>query len=597
MKFLLLLALVTGLSAQDYKVRAYVSQNNVTTETTFQYTVEIEGSSTSSPDVDYPDFNDFFVLGGPNSSTSIQYVNGKMSSKRSFSYYLKARSEGEFTIGPARVQIGGDLVETEPVTVKVSAGATRSQQAQQPQQTTDPEIAGESLFLKTEISKRRPYVGEEVVVTYKLYFKLNVRSYEFDKMPANTGFWTEMFDMPKRPAVDTEIVNGVNYSVATLRKVALFPTRSGEIRIDPLVVNLDVHIPDQRDTRRSLFDSFFDVPRGRNVRKQIESKPITLNVKQLPQENRPADFSGAVGRFDFDVDVDNPQNKVNEAITLRMNLTGTGNIKLAELPVLNLPPDIEQYDPKINTRVDNGGEHISGSKSAEYLLIPRVPGEYQIDGLDFVYFDPQREQYVREAVPGIVLNITGDASREAGGPAAVARREVELLGTDVRFIKESGDLRPIGRDESLGWPFWLSMTLALVAFGAFLVYDEHRARIAADSTLARSRYASRVASRFLAEAASLEKNGAQADFYKAVSSALQRFVLDKLNIDLSDFSAQTARQKLQQKNIPAELIDEYISVLSACDMRQFAGIGEDGAERHDVLEQARKLITQMDKKI
>ena len=265
--------------------------------------------------------------------------------------------------------------------------------------------------MKTSVSKRKAYVGEEVDVEYKLYFNVSIRSYNLENIPANAGFWNEDFEMPRQPVIHSEIVNGVNYNVAVIRKTALFPTRAGKLTIEPITLTLETVVRAKRSRRNGFFDSFFDDPfNTRTVKKTVSSKPVTIEVKSPPQENKPADFSGAVGRYDFSVTLDKSNVKVNEAVSLKIKLSGTGNIKLIELPKPIIPPDMEQYEPKINSTIKRSGNKISGSKTAEYVLIPRLGGDFTIKPLSFSYFDPKDKKYVTLRSKALTVKVSGKGS-------------------------------------------------------------------------------------------------------------------------------------------------------------------------------------------
>ena len=247
---------------QDIDIKAYVSKNAVTEEEHFTYSVEVSGSSSSLPDINLPEFTNFYVLSGPSQSTSIQFINGKSSATKTFSYYLKPREIGTFKIGKASTEVDGKIIESNEISITVTKASAAS--AKQNDQNTDDgsQISNKDIFLKSVVSKRNVYLGEQIVIEYKLYFRSQVRRFEFEHEPASTGFWKEDFDLPAQPQIENEVINGVNYSVATLKKVAVFPNRVGNLEIEPMVVSVQAVVPTRR-RRQSLFDSFFE-PSGRS---------------------------------------------------------------------------------------------------------------------------------------------------------------------------------------------------------------------------------------------------------------------------------------------------------------------------------------------
>ena len=604
-KFLFLILLLTyglplTIKGQDLQIRSYVSKNKVGLDENFTYSIEVSGKTTSLPDPQAPDFADFYVLSGPNTSTSIQFVNGRMSATKVHTYYLQPKKKGQLKIPPALLNFKGKVLKSNAITITVvdqdqTSPRAKAPQKKAPKRRTDQDLIGQSIYLKTEVSKRKAFVGEQIIVAYKLYFRVNVSGYDFQKLPSNPGFWTEEFEMPGQPTISTEIVNGLNYNVATIRKIAIFPTQSGELTLEPISVLVEARV--QRRSR-SIFDSFFDDPFGRVIQKTISSKPIKITALDLPQEGRPADFSGAVGKFNFDVKIDKNQVKTNDAVSLKINISGQGNIKMVNIPDVIVPPDIEKYDPKIKTQLDNVGAVIRGKKTAEVILIPRVPGDFLIKPLTFSYFDPQLKKYVTLKSKAIPLHVTGTQSvalNQPIGGSSLDQRYVDLIGKDIRFIKEFSEFRPIGYKIYRTFKFWGMLGFGFLFLIVFVLVNDYQARISGDERLLRSRKAGRMASKQLSRAHDLLKTGDYDQFYKAVSNALQGFVCDKLNIDLSDFSTPNVRKHLAERKIEPKVVEEYISVLEEADFRQFANIPDSEEERRKFYERAKKVLTSLEK--
>lgn len=582
--------------SQDISIKAYVSQNSISSDDQFQYSIEVSGSSMSLPEIIMPELKDFNVLGGPNQSTSIQYVNGKQSSSKTYSYYLKPKSSGSLIIPKASVKVKGEIIYSNEVTLTVAKAGVSSPKTQQ--QTNNSDIVStEDLFLNSSVSKRKAYIGEQIIIEYKLYFKNQVNGYEVDQMPAATGFWKEDFNIPQRPQIQKEVINGIAYNVATLKKMAVFPTRVGELKIDPMVIKVEVIVPTKRRRRQSLFDSFFEA-RGQSVTQTAKSKPLILNIAELPSKGRPVGFNGAVGTFDFSVNVDKKNAEVNEAISLKMKLNGTGNLKLADLPVVEIPPDIEQYDPKIKSNVTKTGNNIGGSKQAEYILIPRIPGKFTIKPIIFSYFDPRKKQYITKSSAAISFNITGDVTAGTSAPmAGFSRKEVTMIGSDIRFIKEVTVLQQMSEKSSFSKQLIGGFFISIVFFVGFLFYDDRKAKIEGNKVLARSRFASKLAAKLLSEAKSKLNSEEESGFFKSVNSALSRFVQDKLNIELTDFNVRTARSSLKAKGLPDDLIEDYVDLTQKCDFKEFAGTHSSREEKETVMDKAKNILTRMEKHI
>lgn len=597
--FSIFLFISATLQAANINIRAYVSKNRVGINENFSYSIEVSGKSASLPDPIPPAFDNFYVLSGPSTSTNIQWINGHMSSSKVYSYILQPKKKGTLAIPPAKVKYKGKTYQSNAITITVTNQPQRSSaitgQRKAPRQTKSKDILGQSIYLKTVVSKRRAYVGEQIVVEYKLYFRVNVHGYDFKKLPSFPGFWTEDFQMPSQPTIENEIVNGLNYNVATIRKIALFPAQSGELTLQPITIVVEAQV---RRRSSNIFDSFFEDPFGSIVQKTLSSKPIKIQAMELPQEGRPADFSGAVGNFKLNVSVDKKTAKTNEAIDLRVKVSGQGNIKMVDLPDVVVPPDIEKYDPKVTTHVDNLGESIGGTKTAEYILIPRIPGDFDIKPVTFSFFNPKTKQYVTLKSKPISLHITGkpaNAVASQGGGANFDQHYVQLIGQDIRFIKEFTRFQKKGYHPYYSFMFWGLLGLGVVLFVLFVLFNDYQARLSGDERLLRSRKAGKIAAKQLSKAHEALKNGDQEQFFKAVSNALQGFVSDKLNLELTDFSAPNVRKHLTDRNIDKDVIEEYIAVLEEADFRQFANIPASPEEREAFYERAKKVLTSLEK--
>ncbi len=582
--------------AEDVSVKAYLSQSNISLGSQFQYTLEIQGASVSASDITFPDLNAFFVLAGPNTSSSVQIINGAMSSSRTYSFYLQPKEKGSFTIGPAAFNHKGQNYASNSLTVTVGSSNAPAQQGENA--PTNDSDDTRNLFLKTEVSKRQAVVGEQLIVEYKLYFRLNVRGYNVDKMPANTGFWSEDFEMPAQPVIDSKVIDGLNYNVAVLKKVALFPTQAGPLEIQPLQLTVEALAPQQRRRSQSVFDSFFDDPFGRTVRRTVTSPVIKIDVQPTPAAGKPANFSGAVGRFDFSAALDKNQVPANEAVSLKLKLSGQGNIKLAELPVPELHPDLERYDPKFDASINSAGNAIQGSKSAEYVLIPRLPGAYTIPALSFTFFDPQTRQYKSVQSAPIGLTVTpgsGPSGTVTSAPSASARREVMLLGKDIRFIKNETIFIPAGHLALHNPVYWLTLILPGLLFLLGSLYLTYQGRLNANQRLLRRKQAGKMAMRALTKARKNQQSADSALFYRELTAALEGFVKDKMSIDLSDFRVDEVRRQLQKREVGAELIEAYAAVLEQSHFGQFAPAADNPQTRQNLLDAAADVLTRLEK--
>lgn len=590
--FTLLLLYVNSAFAQDVKIQSYTSGTQITLDQRFEFSIKVSGKTQSLPDPSFPDLSAFYILSGPNQSSNYQYVNGKLSASKTYTYILKAREIGTFTLPAVNLQYKGQSQSTKAINIKVLKAAP---QPKNKKGSSKDGISSDALFLRAHFSKKSAYVGEQIIVEYKLYFKQQVQTYELAQQPAFTGFWTEDFELPRQPLIQTEVINGVNYNVATLKKVALFGTKIGKMIINPMAIHLEVLIPNKKgNRRRSLFDSFFE-PQGRSVTKTLSSKKHTLNIKALPQTGKPASFNGAVGRYNIKADLTKTELNVNDAVTLKLTVSGSGNIKILEMPQLKFPPDIEQYDPKSSSKINKNNNTISGHKKTEYILIPRIPGSYELDPIRFSYFDPKQKKYIEKSAHIPTLTVGGTATASPNAPmAGFSRKEVTLLGKDIRFIKEQSNFVERDSGETLNrWLFvWFGLPFFL--FLAFIFWDDKQARLSGNVVLAKNKNAGKIANAFLKSAAKELHSGNDKHYFKLIHEALARFVQDKLNIALSEFNTKNVSHALKQKNIPQELITEYAALISECEFNQFAGASS-GQDKQLLYNKAKNLLTKMEK--
>ncbi len=584
-------------------IKASVSANPVGLNDNFQYSIEISGSSMSLPSVNFPNLSNFYILSGPNTSTSMQWINGKMTSSKTYTYILQPKKVGTITIGPATAKSGGQSIASNVIRLKVVKGApstVANKGKRAVKNVTDTSVSGSRIFMKTSVSKRNAYVGEEIDVEYKLYFNVSIRSYNLENVPANAGFWNEDFEMPRQPVIHSEIVNGINYNVAVIRKTALFPTRAGKLTIEPITVTLETVVRNRKSRRNGFFDSFFDDPFNTKViKKVVSSKPVSVNVQIPPKENRPADFNGAVGNYNFSVTSDKNKVNVNEAVSLKIKLSGTGNIKLIELPKPIVPPDMEQYEPKINSIIKRNGNKISGSKTAEYILIPRLGGDYTIKPLSFSFFNPKDKKYVTLRSNPLTIKVSGKGSA-VSSPLSMGnslnRSEVTLLGSDIRYIKnEKSRFKRIGAKPYMSSVFWGNIFSALLLFLLVFVYYEKKSKMEGNIKLVRSKKAGKIASKTLTKAKKILSSGNDAEYFKAISAALRVFVQDKLYIDLTDFTTPKVNKALKEKGIPVDQVEEYIKVLEESDFKQYANVASTMEEKRELFEKAKSILTKLEK--
>lgn len=585
--------------AQDVTLRATVDRNQVGLNDRFQYTIEISGKSTNLPKPQFPSLEDFSVLSGPNTSTSIQFINGAMTSSNSYTFYLMPQKEGVFQIAPAKLEIDGEILSSNSIEVKV-VKSSGQQQIKDPkiQKRNDQELLGENLYLKTFVDRKNVFQNQQILVEYKLYFRVSVRSYNVDKIPANQGFWMEEFKLTSQPPISTEIINGITYQVATLRKIALFPTRSGKLTIEPMIISVDALVKSKRRSR-SIFDNFFEDPFGRTVRKTLTSKPVSINVKPLPSLNQPSDFDGVVGKYNMSLKVDKTELKANEAVSVKLTIRGEGNLKLLMPPKLNLPTDMEVYDPKEKTNIKREKNKVSGSKVIEYVVLPRFKGDYTIPAASLSYFDPIKQQYVRLKTEPINLAVLeGDiAATGLMAGSSLSKQEVALLGEDIRYIKENAQFFLAGKKLYQNWLYLLSYLIPLIGLAVAWRYSIQRNKLRSDVELARRRKAGKIASKQLTRARRMLKTNDKEGFYHSITQALQGFVCDRLNIQITDFSSVNVLNQLEKAGLGSDEISEYMDCLQQSDYQRYSGSAADEGELKTFYDRVKNSLTRLEKYI
>jgi hypothetical protein len=583
--------------AQDASFAAAVDRNPVGQGEQFTLSFTLTSASMGGgKNLQLPDLSRFLIMAGPNQSSSMQFVNGVVSSSVTWSYVLQPRDIGKFTIGQASVEAGGKVYKSEPLALEVTKGAPRAK-AQTGETRDVAAQIGENLFLRAIVDKSHVIQGEQINLTFKLYTRVSITNYAVNKNPALTGFWGEDTDNPKNIALTTETVNGKQYRVGVIRKMALFPTQSGTLEISPMELQSTVQIQNRRSA--DPFDSFFRDPFGETVNYTVKSDPLRIRVDPLPA-GAPASFKGAVGRFSMKTDVDKRTTKTNEPVSLKITINGTGNIKLLEAPAVDLPIDFEQYTPKVTDNIARSQEQISGSKVIEYLLIPRYPGRKTIKPLAFSYFDLGKRQYV--TITSSAIDLTVEQGTVAATPliAGGVREDVQMLSQDIRFIKleTSGLMRTDGQLYRR-FLFVVLMLLPVGGFAGALVFARQRAAIMKDEAGFRNRKALKVAQRGLRHAEQLLRAGAGGkqglEFYSEVARAMWRYLGDKLGIPPSDMSIDRAVTELMHRGAGESVSNGLRALLESCEMARFAPTSLEPSAMHSTFERARTIIVDVER--
>lgn len=552
-----------------------------------------------------PTFKGFSTLSGPNTSTStsISFVNGQMSNSTSmtFTYTLRADLEGTYTVGAASCSADGKKLTSKPFTVKVEKLSAaqqkqRQQQQQQQRQAFDPwsqqpaqaaDIDEKTLFARASINKSNPYQGEQVIITYKIYTQVPISQFTIDKLPGNKGFWAEDLSEGRKVKQYEETIDGRRYQVAEIRRGALFAQESGKLTVEPLDLNVLAMVQSQRRRTGSIWDLFDDpfFNARQAVERPLSTNRLSVNVRPLP--NVPADFSGAVGRFDVKGGLNLDRVKANEAVSYRITVSGSGNLMLIDAPKPEFPSAFEVYDPQINDNIKKGENGISGSRTYEWVLIPRTKGKYTIPAYNFTYFDPQSGQYVTRRVEAQTIDVEkGDAHSTA---VAVGKDDVRLLNSDINYIHPSGRLHKVRHEEHAGWGFWAVAAAIVLLTAAILVGGRRRQAAEQDVAGMRRKRAIRMARKRLKRAEAHLRDGKTENFYEEIYRAIWGCLADKYSIELSRLGRDTVSACLADKQVPESQQQSIMQVLQDVDMARFAP-GDARSQMQRIYDEALDMI-------
>ena len=541
-----------------------------------------------SRDFRAPEFTEFDVLSGPYTSTSssTSFVNGRRTSsfEQTYTFMVMALQAGTFTIGPATVKVDGNQVQSNGVRIQVLPEDQQAQQSNQSsavshqdsQSSQSGQTSSENLFVRTIVSKTKVHEQEALMLTYKLYFA-NVDVAQLTnntKLPEFTGFLKQEFDQGE---IQTELehYNGRNYRTATLYRTILYPQHSGDIKIDPARFEAVLRVQTQQRVR-SIFDDFFGT--YTNVTKTLTAPGVTVHVSALPS-GKPAGFSGGVGKFTLTPSISQTELQANDAVTIRLDISGAGNMKLLKTPAIDWPEGFEPYDPKVTNNFNASAAGVSGTKSIEYLAIPRSAGEYTIPAVKFSYFDIDEKAYKTLSTPEYTIRVKrGNGANGANGEngegqviSYTQKEDIKQLGTDIRYIDTKAPKITNHKSQITNYNhIWLWYVIPLIIALVLLVVLRKQIKEASDITRMKYKRANKVAQKRLkAAAAALKANDANT-FYAAIETAAWSYLSDRLSIPTADLNKENIASLLRQKGVNDTLIGDVMNVLSTAEFARYA---------------------------
>ena len=529
-----------------------------------------------------PQAKGFDVLMGPSRSqqSSTQIINGKVSSSRSitYTYILMAVSEGTFNIPAASIEVDGKKIFSNPLTIKVLPKDKEDANSNQSQgnsgissrnQKSSGRITDKDLFVLATASKTKVHEQEAILVTYKAYTTVDLRQL-LGKMPDQQGFYVQEVELPTQKTFKLEHYKGRNYNTVVYRQYVLFPQKSGKLEIP--AVTFDAVVAQRVAVSDDPFEAFFNGGGYVEVNKKIVAPKLVINVDPLP--SKPEGFSGGVGTFSLKSDISTKELKANEAVTIKLTISGTGNMKLVSAPEVKFPHDFEIYDPKIEDNYELTANGLSGTKTIEYLAIPRHAGNFTIPAIEFKYFDIASEKYKTLTTEAYELKVAkGDGS--ASGQQVIAdftnKENVKVLGTDILFIK-TGDtaLRQKGNYFFGTTAYYLWYIIPFLLFIVFVVIYRKQAVENANVAKVKTKKANKVATKRMKLAGKLLSENKVNEFYDEVLKALWGYISDKLNIPVSKLSRDNIEAELSGHGVSEDLIKEFIGALSECEFARYA---------------------------
>ena len=575
----------TSFAAAQVKFEAKVSKTKLGVNERLRVDFEM---NTDGDNFNPPSFNDFTVVGGPNQSVSHSWVNGVRSFAKTYSYFLAPKKTGNITINQATIEIEGSIFKTSPVTIQVTSAVN---------QPNDPDnvegVADDNLHLIAEISKGNPYLNEAITVVYKLYVSPDIGVSNFRELdsPKYNDFWSQNIDL-KDNKIQNGQFNGRDYRYLVIRKVVLYPQKSGKLQIEPLSLDITVEVPTNRR-------DFFGGRMMTQVSKSVSAGSKSLQVKPLPEEGKPDDFTGAVGSFDFKLTTSKTDLNATESLQARLEVKGNGNLRLFQLPKLTLPSSLEVYEPEHVENVRTTLDGMQGGVADSYTIVPQYKGKYPIPNVNFSYFDLKTETYKTISTGQHVINVLDGPTNSTNTDSKLAtsgegKQRVEMSNDQFAFVKTEANLEPTISEPFFksSW-YWSSLLLPLLAIPLAMVFRKKKAERKADVVGNKIRKADKLARKYLGQAK--KALGQKEAFYIALEKAQHNYLKAKLHIETSDLSKERIEKLLTERQVEEPVIKDFLTILDSCDLARYTPFSE-VTMQHDY-DKAAKTISIIDKQI
>lgn len=568
---------------------------------TFQLVYSINATA---KELRIPEISDFEIVAGPfqSKSSSTQIINGSITHSTSlrFTYTLLPKKEGTFTIPAATIMVDKQKYSSNTLTIKVLPADEEVAPSNNSSNTAPKTqaVTNDNLFIRTIVSHKNVYEQEYILVTYKIYTRVDLVNIDKVKFPDFKDFLMQEIELPKDKQFALENYNGKNYNTITLRQVLLYPQRSGTLEIEKMTCDAIVRVRNNRPSR-SIFDDFFDT--YQEIVKPIASNTEKIEVKALPS-GKPAGFSGATGTFTLSSSINKTELTTNESVTIKLKISGNGNIKLIKNPEIKFPADFEVYDPKVENNFTNTTAGVSGTKTIEYLAIPRHSGTFTIPPIEFSYFDTKSKTYKTLKSESFTLNVAKGAIGEEEGNAPIVnnftnKESVKMLGSDIRHISMNDFQLHKPAPFFFGtWGFAFAYIIPLIIVMLVFWFFRKQAKENADIIKVRNRKANKIAQKRLRTAEKYLKEQKKEEFYSELLKAIWGYLCDKLSIPQAQLNKDNVENELRKHNLEEDSIQDFMQVLNNCEFAQYAP-GENIEARDHLYADTIRIITLLEERI
>lgn len=584
-RLIVAITLLTGIISAAYGQDVAVTANAPSTVKSGQafrieYTLNVQGAQLGQPDLTGLDYY------GASTSQSVSIVNGSMTVKYSVYYTVAAPKAGTYKIPPVTAEYNGKTYKSKELVITAQDNPQQNQaqnqggsQNQQQSQAEEHVSGSGNLFIDVNVNKKEVYVGQHIVLSAGFYSRYNIQEIADTKLPSYNGFWVKEISTPSRITLQQKLINGVPYSYGLLHKKVLIPQRAGELVIEPYSIDFI--------TREGFWDSY---------KRTGKSTAKTIKVKQLPSP-KPDNFGGAVGSFNISMTADKEEVKLDDPLTIKVTLTGNGNIQLCEAPKVDIPSAFEAFPPKSAENIKTDDNGMSGTRTFSYVAIARQPGEITIPAVKFSYFDLASKSYKTVSTNELTIKITGERDSTATAfTGGVIKSDVENLGSDIRFIKQGFELKSKKFGFFNSFEFWMIILVLALAFTAVILLRLQQIKNNANLAAVKNRKAGRTSRKRLKKAAEYMKQNKKDEFYEEVLNALWGYLGDKLEMPASELTRDNVVEKLSDKGVSMDAVEPFVNTLNDCEFERYAPSGL-ARPLQDMYTRAAEAIEQMENNI